>query len=192
MLWVMEKVPLPAVCGLCSTLGEVTDEEKIVWNWSFRNVEENVWCLQIPFFYLDVAHLERNVVKTKPTFFLFTNCKSGTNGSAEMCSLCLGYRWHRLYLCFWSFFPPMKIKIWLAQAEMFCRVCCSWVESAAFLDIAMLPTFFSSDQRWAFKLQCRICMDFFYTMPSHFAVVIVLSWKQQQGSPICKISTDFF
>lgn len=42
MLGVMEKVPLPAVCDFQSTVGKVTDAEKDVWNWSLRNVEENV------------------------------------------------------------------------------------------------------------------------------------------------------
>jgi len=50
-------------------LGKVTDEKKDVWNRSFRNVGENVWCLQIRFFlYLDIAHLERTIVKN-PLFY---------------------------------------------------------------------------------------------------------------------------
>lgn len=122
-LWVMEKLPLPAVCDFRTTLGKVTGEEKDVWNWSFRNVEGNVWCLQIQFFFcLGITHVESTVV----LIVLFTICKSGTSGWAEMYSVCLGYRLHHLYLCFMVLFPPMKIKIRLAWAEMFCRVCGSW------------------------------------------------------------------
>lgn len=48
---------------------------------------------------------------TKSHLFLFTSCKSGTNGSAEMCFVCLGSRFHHLYLCVLVLFAPRKISI---------------------------------------------------------------------------------
>lgn len=172
MLWVMEKVLVPAVCDFPSTLGKVTAEEKCMWNWSFRNVEENVWCLQIhSFFYLDVAEY----INKKPNwttklgwvFFLFINCKCRASGPAKICSGCLGCRLHHFCWCFLLLFPTVKIATWFAQAEMFYRVCFLGGNTLFFCGTAMLTTWLFSDQRWVFELQCDSLHDDFTFCTHH-------------------------